>query len=77
MRVFLDDLREVMRDEPKVLTTGVLGRLAELNADTYDHWSTAQFKAAMQAEGFEARKRDGRMYVLLDDADAARRRRGE
>jgi len=73
-RVFLDDLHEAMRDEPKVLTMGVLGRLAELDV-SYDDWAAGRLKAAMQAEGISARKRDGRMYVTLDDVDAARRRR--
>jgi len=73
-RVFLDDLHEAMRDEPKVLTMGVLGRLVELDV-SYDDWAAGRLKTAMAAEGISARKRDGRMYVALDDVDAARRHR--
>jgi S-DNA-T family DNA segregation ATPase FtsK/SpoIIIE len=62
---------EVLGDEPRVRTTVVLGRLAELDADAYEPWTHANLARELLAVGVAVRKFDGLKVVRADDVAAA------
>jgi hypothetical protein len=54
----------------------VLGRLIELDADTYEPWGFQDLKAGPEREGITVRTFDGRSVVRADDVERALRERG-
>ncbi|MCO7195633.1 hypothetical protein [Pseudonocardia sp. McavD-2-B] len=71
----LVDVRDAMRDEPRVRTTVVLGRLAEHDPAAYAEWSAITLSNVLGDYGIEVRKSDGQRVVRLDDVSEALARR--
>lgn len=67
----LRDIREAMHDEARVRTPVLLGRLMELDAETYEPWGFQELKAALEADGVAVGKSDGQSVVRLKDVQEA------
>ncbi|HEY3261701.1 MAG TPA: ATP-binding protein [Pseudonocardiaceae bacterium] len=74
---FVADLHEAMRDEKRVRTTVVLGRLAELDPSRYESWTHADLAAMCDREGFRVHKIGGYKVIRLEDVDGALARRDD
>jgi hypothetical protein len=66
-RDLLADVVEVLGDEPRVRTTVVLQRLAELDTDAYEGMSHAQLAAALLADGVAVAKSNGQSVIRASD----------
>lgn len=76
-RDHLADVRDALRDEPRVRTTVVLGRLAELAPSVYEPWSHGDLAELLDDAGAPVGKSDGVKVVRLREVDVALTRREE
>jgi S-DNA-T family DNA segregation ATPase FtsK/SpoIIIE len=67
----LADIHAVLREEKRVRTQVVLGRLAEHNPGEYEDWTFSDLKAALAEHGIEIAKSDGYKVVRAEDVTAA------
>jgi S-DNA-T family DNA segregation ATPase FtsK/SpoIIIE len=67
----LADIRRALRDEPRVRTQVILGRLAEHDPDAYEEWTFGDLRAALAEHDVDVAKSGGYKVVRLEDVDQA------
>jgi S-DNA-T family DNA segregation ATPase FtsK/SpoIIIE len=66
----LADLETALRGEPRVGTTAILGRLAEIDRRYYEPWTAGDLTELCERPGFKPRK-VSTMWIYADDVRAA------
>jgi S-DNA-T family DNA segregation ATPase FtsK/SpoIIIE len=73
----LADIHAVLREDKRVRTQVVLGRLAEHNAAEYEDWTPGDLKAALAEHHIEIAKSNGYSVVRAEDVTDALTQRDE
>ncbi|MFC5997097.1 FtsK/SpoIIIE domain-containing protein [Pseudonocardia hispaniensis] len=73
----LADIAAALRDEPRVRTVELLGRLAEARPEVYGSWTTTDLGAALDRLGIPKGKSDGQRVVRAQAVEDALRARAD